>query len=54
MAWADSNVKVNNLPVTGKGKFDPRVPIEQPDEEGDDVLICTDVSEACIEGEASG
>ena len=32
--------------VIGKGKFDPRVPIEQPDEEGDDVLICTDVREA--------
>ena len=47
MAWAGSNVKVNSL--TGKGKFDPRVPIDQPGEEGDDALIWADVPEALQE-----
>ena len=44
MAWAGSKVTTNTL--TGSGTFDPRVPIDQPGEEGDDVLIWADVPKA--------
>ena len=37
-------MKVNSL--TGKGTFNPRIPIDQPGDEGDDVLIWADVPEA--------
>ena len=33
MAWAVKHVKVNTVTVTGT--FDPRIPIDQPGEEGD-------------------
>ena len=44
MSWAGTGVKVNTL--TGEGTFDPRVPLDQPGEEGDDALIWADVPEA--------
>ena len=44
MVWSHTGIKVNTL--TGEGTFDPRVPIDQPVEEGDDALIWTDVPEA--------
>ena len=47
MAWAGKNAKVNTL--TGKGAFDPLVPIDQPGEEGDDALIWADVPKALEE-----
>ena len=43
MSWAGKKTKVNTL--TGRGTFDPRVPIDQPGEEGDDALIWADVPE---------
>ena len=43
MAWAGKDVKVNSL--TGKGTFNPRIPIDQPGEGGDDALIWADVPE---------
>ena len=43
MAWAGTKVKVNTFTV--EGTFDPRVPIDQPGEEGDDALIWADVPE---------
>ena len=41
MAWVGTKTVVNTL--TGSGQFDPRVPIDQPGEEGDDALIWADV-----------
>ena len=41
MSWAGTGAKVNSL--TGKGKFNPRIPIDQPGDEGDDALIWSDV-----------
>ena len=41
MSWVGTKVTVNTL--TGSGAFDPRVPIDQPGEEGDDALIWADV-----------
>ena len=40
MAWVGSKARVNTL--TGEGTFNPRVPVDQPGEEGDDALIWAD------------
>ena len=47
MSWAGTDVKANTL--TGKGTFDPTVPLDQPGEEGDDALIWADVPKALKE-----
>ena len=67
MAWAGSGTRANTL--TGEGTFDPRVPIDQPGEKGDDALIWADypkaikdrlknvpqlVTEDCLLGNAQG
>ena len=43
MSWAGTGTKVKSNTLTGKGTFDPRVPLDQPGEEGDDTLIWADV-----------
>ena len=43
MSWAGRGVKVNSL--TGEGTFNPRIPIDQAGEDGDDALVWSDVSE---------
>ena len=45
--WAGTKAKVNTL--TGKGKFDPKIPIDYADDEGDDDLIWADPPTALIE-----
>ena len=47
MSWVGTGAKVNSL--TGKGTFDPRIPIDQPGDEGDDALIWADVPHALEE-----
>ena len=44
MSWTGTGVRVNSL--TGKGTFDPKVPIDQPGDEGDDALIWADVPDS--------
>ena len=44
IVWVGSGVITNTL--TGSDTFDPRVPIDQPGEEGDDVLVWADVPKA--------
>ena len=45
--WAGTKAKVNTL--TGKGKFDPKIPIDHADDEGDDDLIWADPPTALID-----
>ena len=47
MSWTGTKAKVNTL--TGRGTFDPKIPIDQPGEEGDDALIWADVPDALKE-----
>ena len=47
MSWTGKKAAVNTL--TGRGTFDPKIPIDQPGEEGDDALIWADVPEALKE-----
>ena len=41
MVWLGSKVKLNTL--AGAEEFDPRVPLDPPEEEGDDAFVWADV-----------
>ena len=45
--WAGTKARVNTL--TGKGKFDPKVPIDHAGDEGDDDLIWADCPKNLLE-----
>ena len=47
MSWVGEKREVNTL--TDKDRFDPRVSIDQPSDEGDDAIIWKDVSRALKE-----
>ena len=55
MAWVGSKTlsktRLNSL--TGSGNFNPKVPVDQPGDEGDDALIWADVPEKLSERLAS-